>query len=35
MQDEGLWDEKENLVNKNQNLLKALEAIKVLGSAYI
>jgi hypothetical protein len=27
-------DEKENLVNKNQMLLKALEAIKVPVSAY-
>jgi hypothetical protein len=34
MQDEGSWYEKENLVNKNQKLLKALEAIKVPGSAY-
>jgi hypothetical protein len=28
-------DEKENLVNKNQKLLKALEAFKVSGSKYI
>jgi hypothetical protein len=35
MQDEESWDEKENLVNKNQKLLKPLEAIKVPGSTYI
>jgi hypothetical protein len=35
MQDEGSWDKKVNLVNKNQKLLKALEAIKVPGSVYI